>query len=832
MFDKLLLNRFKTFVKDIYDCSPDGKDKIEEFELNIAFLLIKVFKLSVDDGIFVLSNMYGQSRNFTNYRNILSSVVYVDNDELGVIEQLGKILRKYPHTEDKLLSYIQLVVSLPNEFKNEMYERCVYTICSLMSGGLKIPFEDLKRLFEFVQYLTDGIDKYVLFNQPRTLVEIFFVPKDITIYKLDAGMDVQLLSQQKDIKIIRVGGINSMPTRDCLLSTLSNSENSLPLFADSIDHVYGHKYFILVSMNELFDDAVINILDESHANIYIYHLMYDLCILEVEIVNISDNSIRFYEMKHDYNVIREDFCSKDAFIERAFDCFEVELKFFNKKKNGSAMTNLNTLFYTEGFKNFNLNKLLTLRNDYFDDANFELPIFTNDLSKKVSTGISNNYISSFYKLNVNQYDLSLYIDNYSGCKDSLRTINHDVLIVNKKNYLPVFFNASNGGVLVDIYENYIFSVKDYVLPVYIASELNKLPFIYNNVLNNKYKSFNLPQFLSSYVGIPDCYNSLERQRQIVKDERCKYLKDIVDDFEAKIEINYNSRNNALKPGTELDFCIGNENKMFIIRDVIGCGGFALTYKAIEVGSNYDRTVAVKEFFVASMQTRVNCEVESVLSSNLENLFRAKTKFRSEAEKIRQLANCHNIIDVYDVFDKNGTSYYTMEYVDGCDLRYYCESYEEGYLKENEALNIISELCKAVKAMHNINMNHLDIKPDNIMIENNTGRIILIDFGTATRIADNEQTFILDCVSNGYTPIENTTIQDFCPQKDIYSIGATLYFLLTGCDPPSSSDLMRKWDNWNKLDGISEKAWQIIESAMQPDFRNRPSNIEALEMIIG
>lgn len=276
----------------------------------------------------------------------------------------------------------------------------------------------------------------------------------------------------------------------------------------------------------------------------------------------------------------------------------------------------------------------------------------------------------------------------------------------------------------------------------------------------------------------------------------------------------------------------NENKMFIIRDVIGCGGFALTYKAIEVGSNYDRTVAVKEFFVASMQTRVNSEVESVLSSNLENLFRAKTKFRSEAEKIRQLANCHNIIDVYDVFDKNGTSYYTMEYIDGCDLRYYCESCEEGYLNENEALNIISELCKAVKAMHNINMNHLDIKPDNIMIENNTGRIILIDFGTATRIADNEHTFILDCVSNGYTPIENSTIQDFCPQKDIYSIGATLYFLLTGCDPPSSSELVRKWDNWNKLDGISEKAWQIIESAMQPDFRNRPSNIEALEMIIG
>ena len=88
MFDKLLLNRFKTFVKDIYDCSPDGKDKIEEFELNIAFLLIKVFKLSVDDGIFVLSKMYCQSRNFTNYQKILSYLVYVDNYELRVNEQL------------------------------------------------------------------------------------------------------------------------------------------------------------------------------------------------------------------------------------------------------------------------------------------------------------------------------------------------------------------------------------------------------------------------------------------------------------------------------------------------------------------------------------------------------------------------------------------------------------------------------------------------------------------------------------------------------------------------------------------------------------------------
>lgn len=58
----------------------------------------------------------------------------------------------------------------------------------------------------------------------------------------------------------------------------------------------------------------------------------------------------------------------------------------------------------------------------------------------------------------------------------------------------------------------------------------------------------------------------------------------------------------------------------------------------------------------------------------------------------------------------------MEYVEGNDLSYYCETKPCGYLDQNEALKIILDICNAVKAMHNIKMNHFDIKPENILID--------------------------------------------------------------------------------------------------------------------
>lgn len=113
-----------------------------------------------------------------------------------------------------------------------------------------------------------------------------------------------------------------------------------------------------------------------------------------------------------------------------------------------------------------------------------------------------------------------------------------------------------------------------------------------------------------------------------------------------------------------------------------------------------------------------------------------------------------------MFDENGTCYYTMEYINSCDLGYYVKSIKQSARPENDALNIIRCVCNAVKTMHNEKMNHLDIKPENIMIEYITNRIILIGFGTITQF-DNNKNSLLNCYNNnGYTPIEYMAIHKF------------------------------------------------------------------------
>lgn len=226
-------------------------------------------------------------------------------------------------------------------------------------------------------------------------------------------------------------------------------------------------------------------------------------------------------------------------------------------------------------------------------------------------------------------------------------------------------------------------------------------------------------------------------------------------------------------------------------------------------------------------------VEVSIDTNVNIARKALEKFWDEANKIKELNDCSNIISIYDVFDENGTCYYSMEYVEGKDLSYYCETKPCGYLDQNEAQKIILDVCNAVKAMHKIRMNHFDIKPENILIDK-YGNAKLIDFGTACQfISDNEHSTVLPVVSRGYSPIELVNITSFTPQSDIYSIAATLYNILTGYEVPSSIDLSRNFRLLKRTDNINNRIWNSIIKAMNPDLSKRPSSIEDfIKLILG
>jgi serine/threonine protein kinase len=119
------------------------------------------------------------------------------------------------------------------------------------------------------------------------------------------------------------------------------------------------------------------------------------------------------------------------------------------------------------------------------------------------------------------------------------------------------------------------------------------------------------------------------------------------------------------------------------------------------------------------------------------------------------------------------------------------------------------------------MNHLDVKPENILMSEE-GKAVLIDFGAAHKFSnDDEASSLLAITSGGFSPIEIGLIKDFSPSTDIYSLGATLYWLLTGDEPPREGLSERD----EKPDYISEKVWKALSLSLRTYREDRPQSIE-------
>ena len=250
----------------------------------------------------------------------------------------------------------------------------------------------------------------------------------------------------------------------------------------------------------------------------------------------------------------------------------------------------------------------------------------------------------------------------------------------------------------------------------------------------------------------------------------------------------------LKQGTLLQ---GGKYK---IEATLGQGTFGITYLGTArltlnggLGAREIVTkVAIKEFFMREVNVRDNdgrC-VEGSSSSVFTNY---RHRFRREAENLAKLDH-PNIIRVYDVFDENGTTYYSMEYVEGLTLDAYIQQHHP--LPEVDAVAILGRVCSALSFMHGQRMLHLDLKPKNIMCSTK-GEVFLIDFGLSKQFGVNgepESSTTIGAGTPGYAPIEQVKqIKDgtFPATLDIYALGATMYKTLTGQRPPEATDVLNE-----------------------------------------
>ena len=257
--------------------------------------------------------------------------------------------------------------------------------------------------------------------------------------------------------------------------------------------------------------------------------------------------------------------------------------------------------------------------------------------------------------------------------------------------------------------------------------------------------------------------------------------------------------------------------------VLGQGGFGITYLAEQTG--LARKVAVKEFFMKELCNRdadtSHVSIPSIGSREAVERFRQK--FIKEARALAALNHKH-IVRIIDIFEENNTAYYVMEYVGGGSLS---DKVKAGALDEATALRYIRQVASALELVHSKHMMHLDIKPSNILLNEND-EAVLIDFGLAKQYdAAGSQTSTTPVgISHGYAPLEQYRqggVGTFSPATDIYSLGATLYKLLTGQTPPEAGDVMN--DGLPELPPhISAPVRAAIETAMQPAVRKRPQSV--------
>ncbi len=269
-----------------------------------------------------------------------------------------------------------------------------------------------------------------------------------------------------------------------------------------------------------------------------------------------------------------------------------------------------------------------------------------------------------------------------------------------------------------------------------------------------------------------------------------------------------------------------------IEKVLGQGGFGITYLAYQ--ELLDRKVCIKEFFFKEYCERdeATSQVSLGTTANKEMVERFMAKFVKEARTISQMEH-PNIIRIFDVFKENNTAYYVMEYIEGDSLADMVN--RRGCIPEEEALCYIRCVADALDYVHQKHINHLDVKPGNILVRNSDKRVLLIDFGLSKQYdASGNQTSTTPVgISHGYAPIEQykqNGVQEFSPQTDIYALGATLYKLLSGNTPPQPSDIIN--DGLPELPiYISENVRNAVKHAMQIRKADRPQEMKTFVKLL-
>ena len=269
----------------------------------------------------------------------------------------------------------------------------------------------------------------------------------------------------------------------------------------------------------------------------------------------------------------------------------------------------------------------------------------------------------------------------------------------------------------------------------------------------------------------------------------------------------------------------NKDRFIIQGKPLGSGGFGITYKALEPKTG--KLYAIKTL---NQQMQLG-----------DDFADQQVKFINEALKIasfdhKHIVKVHEVIEEVKVIEEEKFRLVgvVMEYIDGVTLFKYVQN--KGQLSESEALLYINQISQALEYIHAKGSLHRDIKPENILLrqnEQNQQEAVLIDFGSTRSMA---KTSMTKSFTDGYAPIEQYRDKgNFGDHTDVYSLAATLYYLLTadGLKQDSKStpapanerqqfDLLAEPKFYNQ--SLSQRVNDAILQGMELEPKNRTQTV--------
>ncbi|TAD82227.1 MAG: serine/threonine protein kinase [Oscillatoriales cyanobacterium] len=248
---------------------------------------------------------------------------------------------------------------------------------------------------------------------------------------------------------------------------------------------------------------------------------------------------------------------------------------------------------------------------------------------------------------------------------------------------------------------------------------------------------------------------------------------------------------------------------YTINATLGIGGFGITYRATH--SHLNQTVVLKTLNESLRQHPKSAQFQE--------------QFIAEAQRLSRCQHS-NIVRVIDFFTEAGQSFIAMDYIPGQTLAKIVAT--GGPLPEAQALHYIRQIASALSTVHHSGLLHRDLKPENIIRREDTHIVMLIDFGIARDFTAGTKQTHTNLLSPGYAPIEQYLYDGkFTPATDVYSLSATLYYLLSG-QPPIAAPLrdriplpnLRQWQP-NLSPGVEQAILRGLET--EPD--KRPQTVE-------